>query len=323
MRRFVEHRVGDPRILNLIRRWLTVGVLEDGEVHTSTEGTPQGGAISVLLSNVYLHYVLDLGFEKAIKPRLDGEAYLIRYIDDFVVCFQHQRDAERFQAVLSPRLHKFPLDLEPTKTRRIAFGRFAQRDAQAQGRKKPDTLYFLGFTHYCTRNRHGGFMVGRKTEKSRVRRTIQRLQATMRQIRHDRLEDQVHTINQLLPGHYAYFGMAGNLPSLQQVYRVATRYWRRMLSRRSQKSTVGPCFQGFLRAYPSGVRSGTFPMRTYNATRFCEPIAEEPSAGNPHAGFRGGWAARDLNGGEILAPRKTIATEPRLVSTRTGSPGRM
>ena len=140
------------------------------------------GAISVLLSNVYLHYVLDLGFEKAIKPRLDGEAYLMRYIDDFVVCFQHQRDAERFQAVLSPRLHKFHLDLEPTKTRLIAFGRFAQRDAQAQGRKKPDTLYFLGFTHYCTRNRHGGFMVGRKTEKSRVRRTIQRLQATMRQI---------------------------------------------------------------------------------------------------------------------------------------------
>ncbi len=238
MMRFVEHRVGDPRILNLIRRWLKVGVLEDGEVHTSTEGTPQGGAISVLLSNVYLHYVLDLWFEKAIKPRLDGEAYLIRYIDDFVVCFQHQRDAERFQAVLSHRLHKFHLDLEPTKTRLIAFGRFAQRDAQAQGRKKPDTLYFLGFTHYCTRNRHGGFMVGRKTEKSRVRRTIQRLQATMRQIRHDRLEDQVHTINQLLPGHYAYFGMAGNLPSLQQVYRVATRYWRRMLSRRSQKSTV-------------------------------------------------------------------------------------
>ena len=192
----------------------------------------------MLLSNIYLHYVLDLWFEKAIKPRLDGEAYLIRYIDDFVVCFQHHRDAQRFQAVLSQRLQKFHLELEPNKTRLVAFGRFAARDARASGQKKPDTLYFLGFTHYCTRNQQGGFMVGRKTEKSRVKRTIHHLQATMRQIRHDRLEAQVAVINQLLQGHYAYFGLAGNLRSLQQIYRVVTRYWRRMLSRRSQKSTV-------------------------------------------------------------------------------------
>lgn len=238
MMRFMEHRVGDPRMLSLIRRWLKVGVLEEGTLHTSTEGTPQGGSISVLLSNIYLHYVLDLWFEKAIKPRLDGEAYLIRYIDDFVVCFQHHRDAQRFQAVLSQRLQKFHQELEPNKTRLVAFGRFAARDARASGQKKPDTLYFLGFTHYCTRNQQGGFMVGRKTEKSRVKRTIHHLQATMRQIRHDRLEAQVAVINQLLQGHYAYFGLAGNLRSLQQIYRVVTRYWRRMLSRRSQKSTV-------------------------------------------------------------------------------------
>ena len=238
MMQFVEQRVGDPRVLSLIRRWLKVGVLEAGEIQPSLRGTPQGGSISVLLSNVYLHYVLDLWFQKAIKPRLEGEAYLVRYVDDFVVCFEHQRDAERFQAVLSQRLNKFGLDLEPTKTRLIAFGPRALQEAQQPGRKKPETLYFLGFTHYCTRTRHGAFQVGRKTEKSRLKRTLQHLHSVMRQILHDPVEDQSRRINELLRGHYAYFGMAGNYRSLKQVYRVVLRYWRRMLSRRSQKSPV-------------------------------------------------------------------------------------
>ncbi|WP_274432745.1 group II intron reverse transcriptase/maturase [Alicyclobacillus sp. ALC3] len=180
MMKFVEHRVGDPRILCLIRRWLKVGVLEDGVITASEEGTPQGGSISVLLSNLYLHYVLDLWFEKAIKPRLQGEAYLIRYIDDFVVCFQYRRDAIRFQEALRKRLNKFKLELEPSKTRLIEFGRFASKYAQVRGRKNPETLYFLGFTHYCTRNRQGNFMVGRKTERQRLKRSIGKVQETMR-----------------------------------------------------------------------------------------------------------------------------------------------
>ncbi len=238
MMQFMEQRVGDPRMLSLIRRWLKVGVLEAGAIQPSLRGTPQGGSISVLLSNVYLHYVLDLWFDRAIRPRLEGQAYLVRYIDDFVVCFEHQRDAERFQAVLSQRLNKFGLELEPTKTRLIAFGPRAHRDAQQQGRQKPETLYFLGFTHYCTRNRNGAFAVGRKTEKSRLKRTLQRVHSVMREILHERVEDQARRINQLLQGHYAYFGMAGNYRSLKQVYQVVLRYWRRMLSRRSQKSRV-------------------------------------------------------------------------------------
>lgn len=238
MMRFVEHRVGDPRLLSLIRRWLKVGVLEAGQVHESTEGTPQGGSISVLLSNVYLHYVLDLWFAKAIKPKLRGEAYLVRYIDDFVVCFEHRQDAEQFQGMLSQRLSKFRLELEPTKTRLIAFGRFAARDAVQQGRKKPDTLYFLGFTHYCTRNRNGGFKVGRKTEKTRLRRSLAHLQDTMRKMRHDPVDVQVQVLNELLQGHYAYYGMAGNMRALIQVYQATESYWHRMLSSRSQKSYV-------------------------------------------------------------------------------------
>jgi len=238
MMKFVEHRIGDPRILCLIRRWLKVGVLEDGVITASEEGTPQGGSISVMLSNLYLHYVLDLWFEKAIKPRLRGEAYLIRYIDDFIVCFQHRSDATRFQAVLRKRLNKFKLELEPSKTRLIEFGRFASRDAKARGKRKPDTLYFLGFTHYCTRNRQGNFMVGRKTEKQRIKRGIGKVQETMRKIRHEPIEAQAIQINQMLQGHYAYYGVAGNMKWLLKVYQATEKYWRRMLSSRSQKSYV-------------------------------------------------------------------------------------
>ena len=144
--RFVEHRVGDPRLISLIRRWLKAGVLEDGEVHPNEEGTPQGGSISVLLSNVYLHYVLDLWFERVVKPRLRGEAYLVRYIDDFVVCCQYRSDALRLQEVLRHRLGRFGLTLEPTKTKLVEFGRFAQRHASKHGRNRPETIYFLGFS---------------------------------------------------------------------------------------------------------------------------------------------------------------------------------
>jgi group II intron reverse transcriptase/maturase len=235
--RFAEHRVGDPRILSLIRRWLKAGILEDGELHSSEKGTPQGGSISVLLSNVYLHYVLDLWFEKVVKPRLMGEAYLIRYIDDFVVCFQYRADAVRFQDVLRTRLDRFSLELEPDKTRLVEFGRFALRHAKERG-KRLETIYFLGFTHYCTQNRKGNFMVGRKTERSRFRRSISKLTQTMRAIRHHSVADQAAQINQFLRGHYAYYGIGGNFRPLQRLYRIAERYWHKMLCSRSWKSYI-------------------------------------------------------------------------------------
>jgi group II intron reverse transcriptase/maturase len=234
---FVEHRVGDPRILSLIRRWLKAGILEDGEVKPNEEGTPQGGSISVLLSNIYLHYVLDLWFEKAIKPRLQGEAYLVRYLDDFVVCFQFQTDALRFQEVLKKRLEKYALRLEPTKTKLVEFGRFAMNSAKKKG-KKPETIYFLGFTHYCTTNRKGNFKVGRKTEKSRLKRSLTNLKERMRKIRHGSLEHQADKINLTLRGHYAYYEMGGNFASINKVFRFAQWYWHKMLSSRSQKGYI-------------------------------------------------------------------------------------
>jgi len=232
--RFVEHRVGDPRLINLIRRWLKAGVMEDGAIHSSDEGTPQGGSISVLLSNLYLHYVLDLWFERVVRGRLRGEARLVRYIDDFVICFQYREDAIRVETALRRRLEKFSLTLEPDKTRLVEFGRFAQRQAGKRGRTRPETLYFLGMTLYCSRNLKGNFKVGMRTEKSRLRRSLATLRERMRQIRHFAITDQAHEINLILRGHYAYYGIAGNLRSLLKVYRTVERYWRKMLQSRSR-----------------------------------------------------------------------------------------
>ena len=188
--RFIEHRVGDPRLISLIRRWLKAGVMEEGEIHANTEGTPQGGSISVLLSNLYLHYVLDLWFTKAVKTHLQGEAYWVRYIDDFVICFQYRADALRVQRALCKRLAKFGLELEPSKTKLVEFGRYAERHASKRGRKRPETLYFLGFTIYCTRNRKGNYKVGFRTEKSRLRRSVTHLCDLMRRMRHLPVKEQ-------------------------------------------------------------------------------------------------------------------------------------
>jgi RNA-directed DNA polymerase len=235
--RFLEQRVGDPRIISLVRRWLKAGILEKGELTANEQGTPQGGSISVLLSNLYLHAVLDLWFEQQVKPRLRGEAYLVRYIDDFVICFQYREDADRVQTVLSKRLNKYALALEPSKTKLVKFGRFSQREARVQG-KRPETFFFLGFTHYGTYNRKGNYKVGRKTEKSRLRRTLAALRELLRDIRHWSLKDQVCRLNQSLRGHYAYYGLAGNWRSLHKVYRFVERYWHKMLCSRSWAAKI-------------------------------------------------------------------------------------
>lgn len=230
--RFVEHRVGDPRLISLIRRWLKAGVLEDGAVHPSEQGTPQGGSISVLLSNLYLHYVLDLWFERVVKGRLRGEARLVRYIDDFVICFQYRSDAIRVQDALRLRLGKFGLTLEPTKTKLVEFGRFAQKHAGKRGRNRPETIYFLGLTLYCTRNRKGNFKVGMHREISAKAQPYVSARANAANTT-STISEQVDQINAALRGHYAYYGVAGNLWSLVKVYRVVERYWRRMLCSRS------------------------------------------------------------------------------------------
>lgn len=237
MMKFVQHRIGDPRILNLIKRWLKAGVMENGSFQASEIGTPQGGSISVLLSNLYLHYVLDLWFEKAIKSKLKGESFLVRYIDDFIVCFQYQADAKRFQEVLEKRLAKFELQLEPNKTTLVEFGRFAKERARKKN-QRCKTVYFLGFTHYCTRNLHGNFMIGRKTEKSRMRRSLYKLREMMKENMYLSIKEQVKRINQVLRGHFNYYGIAGNTKSIVRIYRFAEKYWKTILGKRSWKGVI-------------------------------------------------------------------------------------
>ncbi len=188
--------------------------------------------------------------EKAVAWR----SLLVRYIDDFVICFQYRSDALRVQDALRLRLGKFGLTLEPTKTKLVEFGRFAQRHASKRGRNRPETIYFLGLTLYCTRNRKGNFKVGMRTEKSRLRRSLMSLQELMRRIRHDTISDQVDEINAVLRGHYAYYGIAGNIRALLKVYRAVERYWQKMLCSRSWAGVASP---------------GTLSTRSKSGLRYC------------------------------------------------------
>lgn len=235
--RFVAHRVKDPRVLTLIRRWLKAGVMEEKMYHTSEMGTPQGGSISVLLSNVYLHYVLDLWFDKKVKPRLQGEAHLCRYLDDFVVCFQLKDDAMAFEDALHERLRKFKLELEPSKTQLLPFGRFSKRDHKAKGKKAP-TFEFLGFTFYGSHFKAGNYTVGLKTAKSRLNRSMNALKIKLQRMRHQPLRVQLRQINAHLRGHYQYYGVPFNSRSLVRLYRYAIKMWRKSLGRRSQKGRL-------------------------------------------------------------------------------------
>ena len=172
-----------------------------------------------------------------MKPRLSGEVYYIRYIDDFVLAFQYREDALRFERALSQRLAKFSLTLEPTKTRLIRFGRFAYQNTKGSG-KKLQTLYFLGFTFYCSKNRNGRFKVGIKTEKLRFKRSLQKLKIMLRRNRHWPLQTQIRQINAFLVGHYNYYGISGNTAALRNVYYFAIKYWRKALSSRSQSGRL-------------------------------------------------------------------------------------
>jgi group II intron reverse transcriptase/maturase len=236
--KFLTQRVADPRITTLIKRWLKIGVMEADKHIASEEGTAQGSPISVLISNIYLHYVLDLWIEKVVKPRMQGEVIYIRYLDDFILCFQHHGDAMRFQRVIEKRLAKFSLTLEQTKTRLVRFGRFAREKMCKDRKVKPETLYFLGFTFYCGQNKNGGFKVGVKTEKSRLRRSCINITELLKRIRHLLIRVQAKQINQVLRGHYQYYGMADNWDSIKKFHYHVVRTWRKWLSTRSQNGKL-------------------------------------------------------------------------------------
>lgn len=233
----IEKRISDASILRLIRKWINVGVIDEGRLLVSNTGTGQGQIISPLLANVYLHVILDEWFEKEVKPRLKGKAFEVRYADDAALFFQHREDAEKVLEVLPKRFEKFGLTLHPQKTRLIEFGRSAYWRAQRKG-SKLDTFDLLGFTHLGTQSRRGKFTVHVKTMKKRLRRSLTAVSEWCQTHRHDDVELQWKSLNAKLRGHYEYYGRPTNFRSLLQFYRGTRRLWRKWLNRRTRGKTL-------------------------------------------------------------------------------------
>lgn len=232
---FLEHRIGDPRVIKLIRKWLKAGVMEAGVLHPTEEGTPQGAVISPLLANVFLHYVYDLWVNHWRKYHARGQLIVVRYADDTVVGFERADDAQRFLMALRERLEKFSLRLHPDKTRLIEFGRFAVADRKKRGLGKPETFDFLGFTHICGRSREGKFQLKRKTRRDRMRTKLQEVKMELQKRMHQSIPQQGQWLRQVVAGFFAYHAVPTNSRSLSAFRHHIVDLWRRTLRRRSQK----------------------------------------------------------------------------------------
>jgi group II intron reverse transcriptase/maturase len=236
--KFVEHRIADRRVVRHIQKWLNAGVLEDGKRTQMEEGTPQGGSISPLLANVYLHYVFDLWADQWRKTQAHGDVVIVRYADDFVVGFQHRQDAERFLAELRERFRKFNLELHPDKTRLFRFGRFASQQREERGEGKPETFNFLGFTHSCGTTRQGKFIVLRQPMKKRMRAKLKEIKQELRERLHDPVADVGKWLRSVVTGWMRYYAVPLTYDILATFRRHVTWLWSKALRRRSQKSCM-------------------------------------------------------------------------------------
>ena len=233
--KFLNHRIGDKRVLRLVTRMLKSGVMEDGLVRASDEGVPQGGNVSPILSNVYLHYTLDLWFERRFRRQGRGEAYYFRFADDFLACFQYRADAERFLREMKARLEQFHLEIEPSKTKLLSFGRFAEREATRSGRK-PGTFDFLGFTHYCGKTRHGHFKVKRRTAGKKYRAKLNEVKEWLRRERSWQKKGQLLQRAKLkLEGHLNYYAITDNAPMCDAFRIRMMKLLFKWLNRQSQR----------------------------------------------------------------------------------------
>lgn len=238
--RFLERRIGDKRMLRMVKRFLKAGVMEEGKLYVSEEGVPQGGSISPILSNIYLHYALDSWFEKGFRRVCGGAARLIRYADDFVACFATRADAERFNRELVTRLAKFGLEVEPTKTKVLAFGPDAATRARQEGKKKPETFDFLGFTHYCSRTRNGRrFRMKRETARKKFRVKLAAMKEWLKENRAKMTTRELwQKVCEKLRGHYGYFGVTDNSSGIGRFYNEVEKLLYKWLNRRSQRKAM-------------------------------------------------------------------------------------
>jgi RNA-directed DNA polymerase len=233
--RFLEHRIGDQRIIRLIQKWLKAGVLEDGIVTVNEVGTGQGSVISPLLANIYLFYVLDLFAERWRRREAAGDMIIVRYADDFIIGCEHETDARRFLDLLRERMRKFALALHPEKTRLIEFGRHAAASRRQRGLGKPETFNFLGFTFICGTSRRGRFLIKRKTRRDRMRAKLLEIKQELRQRMHQSIREQGQWLKQVVGGYFRYHAVPTNIHALKLFRDEVVDRWKRLLSRRSQK----------------------------------------------------------------------------------------
>jgi group II intron reverse transcriptase/maturase len=234
---FLEHRIGDTRLVRLLMKWAKAGVMEKGKLHETDSGTPQGGIISPLLANLYLHYVLDLWLLSWRKKHASGEMYVVRYADDVVMAFQKEQDAVAMRKALAERLAQFALKLHPQKTRVIEFGRFARVNRARRGLANPETFDFLGFTHIAGTSREGNFQLKRRTSRKKRRAKLARLKEECDRRRHQAVTEQYRWLKSVLVGHYRYYAVPTNHRALAQFRRAVRFMWHRALQRRSQRAS--------------------------------------------------------------------------------------
>jgi group II intron reverse transcriptase/maturase len=235
---FVKHRIGDPRVVRLIQKWLKAGVMEGGVKTESESGSPQGATVSPLLANIYAHYALDLWVEQWRKRHAKGDMIIVRYADDFVVGFERREDAERFLAELRERLRTFSLELNDEKTRLIEFGRYAARNREQRGAGKPETFDFLGFTHLCGKNRKGGFQLQRRTISRRLRAKLTEVRNEIKRRRHEPVPSQGRWLGAVVRGHINYYAVPCNGDLVARFRTECIKHWKRALGQRSHKSRV-------------------------------------------------------------------------------------
>jgi len=284
MMKFLELKIGDPNFLRLIKRFLKNGYMEEGITYDTDVGTPQGGIVSPILANVYLHYALDLWIELAVKPNCKGVVEIIRYADDFVICVQNKNEAEKILLALRERLKKFNLELAEEKTRLVEFGRSAKQNAKAKG-QRPATFNFLGFTHFIDKTRMGKFKFGHKTDRKKLKAKLIAMNEWLKSIRNMVVLKEIWKIlNAKLRGHYQYYGISGNYENINQFYFLTLKMVYKWINRRSQKKSFNwDTFWEYIRKYPLPLPKICHDFYNFRATY--ENINEEPYVGNLQVRF--------------------------------------